>query len=41
LVTTHRRYGRAQAEAAMRAVLVVMLDIGAQDMNKVPAADDQ
>jgi hypothetical protein len=40
-VTTHRRYGRAQAEAAVRAVLVVVLNIGAQDMNKVRAADDQ
>jgi transposase len=38
---THRRYGRAQAEAAVRAVLVVVLDIGAQDVNKVRAADDQ
>jgi hypothetical protein len=37
-VTTHRRYGRAQAEAAVRAVLVVLLDIAAQDANKVLAA---
>jgi hypothetical protein len=38
---THRRYGRAQAEAAVRAVLVVVLDVAAQDANKVLAADDQ
>jgi len=37
-VTTHRRDGRAQAEAAVRAVLVVVLDVGAQDVNKVLAA---
>jgi hypothetical protein len=40
-VTTHRRYGRAQAEAAVRAVLVVVLNIGAQDVNKMLAANDQ
>jgi hypothetical protein len=40
-VTMHRRYGRAQAEAAVRAVLVVVLDVAAQDVNKVRAADDQ
>ena len=40
-VTTYRRYGRAQAEAAVRAVLVVVLNVAAQDVNKVRAADDQ
>jgi hypothetical protein len=39
-VTTHRRYGRAQAEAAVRAVLVVVLNVAAQDVNKVRAADE-
>ena len=40
-VTTHRRDGRPKAEAAVRAVLVVVLDVAAQDVNKVLAADDQ
>jgi hypothetical protein len=40
-VTTHRRDGRAQAETAMRAVLVVVLDVAVQNANKVLAAEDQ
>ena len=40
-VTTHRRSGRAQAEAAVRAVLVVVVDVTAQDVHKMLAADDQ
>jgi hypothetical protein len=40
-VTTHRRYGRAQTEAAVRAVLVVVVDVTAQDVHKMLAADDQ
>ena len=40
-VTTYPRYGRAQAEAAVRAVPVVVLDIAVQDVHKVLVADDQ
>ena len=40
-VTTHRRYGRAQAETAVRTVLVVVLDIAVQNANNLLAANDQ
>jgi hypothetical protein len=40
-ITTPRRHGRAQAKAAVRTVLVVVLDIAAQDANKMIAADNQ
>jgi hypothetical protein len=41
VTTTHRRDGRAQAEAAVRTVLIVVIDVAVQDANKVLAADDQ
>ena len=34
-------FGRLKRESAVRALLVVLLDVGAQDVIEVAAADDQ
>jgi hypothetical protein len=39
--TLHRRHGRTVTEAAVRTVLVVVLDVAAENANKVPTAEDQ
>jgi hypothetical protein len=40
-MSPHRRHGRSVTEAAVRATLVVVLDVDAENANKLPAADDQ
>ena len=40
-VTPHRRYGRTVTEAAVRTALVVVLDVAAENADKVLAAEDQ
>jgi hypothetical protein len=40
-ISIHRRHWRCVSQAAVRAVLVVMLDVASQDANELVATDDQ